>query len=96
MLTINIKKKRSKDPICSLLKNLISPYGFGWEEDDGVGRYSNDQLIRWYNTFGFMGTPTNSEIYSHFAGQSTLYFWADGQATHPQHGRYRLSQERQR
>jgi hypothetical protein len=38
MLTQNIKKKRTKDPICSFLKNLISPYGFGWEENHGVGR----------------------------------------------------------
>ena len=72
------KKKRIKDPVCSFLRKLISPYSFGWEEDDGVGRYSNDQLIRWYNTSGFMGTPNNSDYYAHFAGQITLYFWADG------------------
>jgi hypothetical protein len=28
-----LKKKRSKDPICSYLRKLISPYGFGWEEN---------------------------------------------------------------
>ena len=78
MTVTNSKKKRTKDPICSYLIKLISPYGFGWEEDDGVGRYSNEQLIRWYNTKGFMGTPNNSDLYTHFAGQITLYFWADG------------------
>jgi hypothetical protein len=84
MLTQNIKTKRTKDPICSFLKNLISPYGFGWEENLSVGRYSNDQLIRWYNTHSFMGTPTNGDIYAHFAGQQTLYFWADGRMSTPQ------------
>ena len=79
MVTTNSKKKRIKDPVCSFLRKLISPHGFGWEEDDGVGRYSNDLLIRWYNTKGFMGTPSNSDYYAHFAGQITLYFWADGQ-----------------
>ena len=79
MSVTTFKKKRTKDPICSFLRKLISPYGFGWEgEDGGVGRYSNDRLIHWYNTKGFMGTPNNSDYYLHFAGQSTLYFWADG------------------
>ena len=72
------KKKRIKDPVCSHLRKLISPYGFGWEEDDGVGRYSNEKLIQWYNAKGFMGTPTNSDYLAHFAGKITLYFWADG------------------
>ena len=78
------KKKRIKDPICSFLKKLISPYGFGWEKPGGVDRYTNEQLIRWYNANGFMGTPTNSHIYTHFAGQDTLYFWADGRKTSSQ------------
>ena len=84
MISQKLNRKRTKDPICSFLKNLISPYGFGWEENQGVGRYSNDQLIRWYNTHGFMGTPTNGVIYAHFAGQQTLYFWADGRMSSPQ------------
>jgi hypothetical protein len=83
MLTQILKKKRIKDPVCSHLRKLISPYGFGWAEDDGVGRYSNDLLIRWYNASGFMGTPSNSDIYAHFAGQDTLYFWADGRKSSP-------------
>ena len=78
-----LKKKRIKAPVCSHLRKLISPYGFGWAEDDGVGRYSNEQLIRWYNASGFMGTPTNSDLYAHFAGQDTLYFWADGRKSSP-------------
>ena len=79
MSVTNFKKKRTKDPICSFLRKLISPYGFGWEgEDGGVGRYSNELLIRWYNAQSFMGTPNNSDYYMHFAGQITLYFWADG------------------
>jgi hypothetical protein len=79
------KKRRVKDPVCSYLKKLISPYGFGWEgEDGGVGRYTNEQLIRFYNSSGFMGTPSNSDLYSHFAGQITLYFWADGRKSSPQ------------
>jgi hypothetical protein len=85
MLSQNLKTKRIKDPICSFVRKLISPYGFGWEgEDGGVGRYSNEQLIRWYNTKSFMGTPTNSDYYAHFTGQATLYFWADGRKSSPQ------------
>jgi hypothetical protein len=78
MLSKTFKTKRVKDPVCSHLRKLISPYGFGWEEDDGVGRYSNENLIRSYNAKGFMGSPNNSDYYAHFAGQITLYFWADG------------------
>ncbi len=83
MITQQLKKRRIKDLVCSFLKKLISPYGFGWAEDDGVGRYSNEQLIRYYNSFGFMGTTTNSDLYAHFAGQDTLYFWADGRKSTP-------------
>ncbi len=79
MLLETFKKKRTKEPICSYLRKLISPYGYGSEgEDGGVGRYSNERLIQWYNTKGFMGTPNNSDYHAHFAGQTTLYFWADG------------------
>ena len=46
MITQQLKKKRSKNPVCSYLRKLISPYGFGWKGDDGVGRYSNETLIR--------------------------------------------------
>src|SRR5271166_7066822 len=46
MSTQILKKKRSKNPVCSHLRKLISPYGFGWKVDDGVGRYSNETLIR--------------------------------------------------
>ena len=48
-----------------------------------MDRYTNEQLIRWYNASGFMGTPTNSDLYAHFAGQDTLYFWADGRKSSP-------------
>ena len=78
------KKSRPRDPVCSHLKKLISPYGFGWEENGKVTRYSNDQLIRCYNKNGFMGSPSNSDFYAHFAGQDTLYFWADGRMSTPQ------------
>ena len=47
MSTHILKKKRSKNPVCSYLRKLISPYGFGWKGDDGVGRYSNETLIRY-------------------------------------------------
>ena len=30
-----------------------------------------------------MGSPTNSDLYAHFAGQDTLYFWADGRKSTP-------------
>jgi hypothetical protein len=83
MLSTNFTKKRIKDATCSYLRKLISPYGFGWSKPDGVDRYTNEQLIRWYNASGFMGTPTNSDIYAHFAGQDTLYFWADGRKSTP-------------
>jgi hypothetical protein len=84
MISQKLKKKRTRDPICSFLRKLISPYGFGWAEQGGVGRYSNDQLIRWYNAHGFMGSPSNGDLYTHFAGQTTLYFWADGRKGTPQ------------
>jgi hypothetical protein len=80
----DFKKKRLKDPSCSYLRKLISPYGYGWKEDGRVGRYTNEQLIRWYNTSGFMGSPTNSQLHDHFTGKVTLYFWADGRKTSPQ------------
>jgi hypothetical protein len=83
MLSTNVTKKRIKDPVCSYLRTLISPYGFGWKGDDGVGRYSNETLIRYYNTSGFMGSPTNDELHNHFTGQDTLYFWADGRKSTP-------------
>ena len=83
MITQQLKKKRSKNPVCSYLRKLISPYGFGWKGDDGVGRYSNETLIRYYNTSGFMGSPTNDELHNHFTGQDTLYFWADGRKSSP-------------
>ena len=83
MITQQLKKKRSKNPVCSYLRKLISPYGFGWKGDDGVGRYSNETLIRYYNTSGFMGSPTNDELHNHFTGQDTLYFWADGRKSTP-------------
>ena len=61
MISTIPKKRRIKDPVCSYLRKLISPYGFGWEKPGGVDRYTNEQLIRWYNANGFMGTPTNSD-----------------------------------
>jgi hypothetical protein len=78
MMTTKLKHRRKRDPICSHVRKLISPYGFGWEENGEVTRYSNDQLIRCYNKYGFMGSPSNREFYEHFVGKSTLYFWADG------------------
>ena len=30
-----------------------------------------------------MGSPTNDELHNHFAGQDTLYFWADGRKNIP-------------
>ena len=83
MLIQILKKKRIKDPVCSYLRKLISHYGFGWSKPGGVDRYTNEQLIRWYNASGYMGTPTNSDLYAHFAGQNTLYFWADGRKSSP-------------
>jgi hypothetical protein len=41
-------KKRIKDPVCCYLRKLISPYGYGWKGDDGVGRHSNETLIQFY------------------------------------------------
>ena len=77
------KKKRIKDPICSFLKNLMSPYGIGWEENGKIQRYTNEQLIRWYNKNGFMPSLTNSDLYAHFAGQTNYYFFGDGRHSTP-------------
>ncbi|QDV36931.1 hypothetical protein [Tautonia plasticadhaerens] len=77
------RNRRVRDPICSFLKSLISPYGFGWAKPGGVDRYTNDQMIGQYNRLGFMGSPNNSDLYAHFAGQTTFYFWADGRKTTP-------------
>jgi hypothetical protein len=83
MATISRKKRRTRNPVCTALRKLISPYGYGWDENGKVGRYTNDQLVRWYNSHSYMGSPTNGDIFSHFAGQHTLYFWADGRkSTH--------------
>ena len=83
MSTQILKKKRIKDPVCSYLRKLISPYGFGWKEDDGVGRYTNETTDPILQLFGYMGTPTNSDLHDHFTGQTTLYFWADGRKSTP-------------
>ncbi len=84
MSTTILKKKRTKDPVCSYLRKLISPYGYGWKEDGRVGRFKNETLIRRYNTFGFIGSPANDELQNHFNGETTLYFWADGRMNNPQ------------
>jgi hypothetical protein len=68
------RKRRVRDSICSFLKALISPYGFGWARPGGVDRYTNDQLIERYNRLGFMCSPNNGGLYVHFAGQTTYYF----------------------
>jgi hypothetical protein len=89
-----LKKKRTRDPICCYLRKLISPYGFGWkgdvwwcddgyQDDGGIGRNSNETLIRFYNTSGFMGSPTNDQLRDHFAGRYSLYFWSDGKKSTP-------------
>jgi hypothetical protein len=83
MMTQISKKKRAKDPVCSYLRKLISPYGYGWKGDDRVCRPSNEKLIRRYNTLGFMGSPNNDEFDDHFNGIETLYFWADGRMSVP-------------
>jgi hypothetical protein len=83
MMTQVSKKKRTKDPVCSYLRKLISPYGYGWKGDDRVCRPSNEKLIRRYNTLGFMRSPTNEDLFDHFVGQETLYFWADGRMKVP-------------
>ena len=72
MLKTKSTKKRIKDPVCSYLRKLISPYGFGWEKPGGVDRYTNEQLIRWYNTVWLHGLPEQQRHYAHFAGQDTL------------------------
>ena len=83
MMTQVINKKRTRNPVCSYLRKLISPYGYGWKEDGRVGRLKNETLIQYYNTSGFMGSPTNDELQNHFTGQETLYFWADGRKSSP-------------
>ena len=30
-----------------------------------------------------MGSPSNGDMYAHFAGQTTFYFWADGRKVRP-------------
>jgi hypothetical protein len=79
-----LSRRRRKDPVCCRLRKLVSPYGFGWEDDRGVGRYTSERLIRCYNRHGYMGGMTNSDYYAHFAGQTTYYFWADGRARTPE------------
>ncbi len=83
MMNPIIQKKRSKNPVCSYLRKLISPYGYGWKDDGRVGRLKNETLIQRYNRLGFMGSPTNDEFLDHFTGQETLYFWADGRLSTP-------------
>lgn len=77
------RRRRTRDPVCSLLNELRSPYGFGWKKPGGVDRFSNDYLIRLYNTYGFMPSPKKGRLYSHFAGQDTLYMCGDGRYNTP-------------
>jgi hypothetical protein len=65
------------------VRKLISPYGFGWLENGKIGRFKNETLIRRYNSFGYIGSPTNDELLDHFTGETTLYFWADGRMNTP-------------
>jgi hypothetical protein len=77
------QKKRTRDPVCCYLRKLISPYGYARKEDGLIRRFSNEQLIQFYNKSGFMGSPTNDQLRDHFAGEETLYFWADGRKGTP-------------
>jgi hypothetical protein len=78
MNTTKPRKKRIKDPVCSFLRKLLSTYGYGWEENGKIQRHRDESLIHRYNKNGFMPSPDNSDFYSHFAGQTTLYGCGDG------------------
>src|SRR3954452_22937649 len=70
--------KKSRNPACSFLRKLISPYGFGEKDAYGYRRRTNKGLIDDYNRKGFIRGMTNSQMIDHFNGKSTFYFWGDG------------------
>ncbi|AGA30153.1 hypothetical protein Sinac_6044 [Singulisphaera acidiphila DSM 18658] len=70
--------KNSKNPICSFIRKLISPYGYGSKDDFGYRRPTNKALVNDYNRRSYIRGLTNAQMCDHFDGESTFYFWADG------------------
>ena len=75
--------KKIRNPACTFLRKLISPYGFGSKDAFGYRRPTNEALIDDYNRKGFIRGLTNAQMLDHFSGKATYYFWADGRIKTP-------------
>lgn len=47
--------KKLRNPACTILRELISPYGFGTKDAFGHRRPTNQSLLDDYNRKGFIG-----------------------------------------
>ena len=71
--------KSVRNPVCSRLRRLISPYDYGLKYKDRViHARSNAAVLRDLNTRGWVPRLTKAEMERHFAGAGTVYFTADG------------------
>lgn len=75
--------KNFRNPACSFLRKLISPYGHGSKDFFGYRRPSNEALIETYNRRGYIKGLTNAQMLDHFEGKATYYFWSDGRIKTP-------------
>ena len=100
----NLHDRITRNHQCQSMQELLD-LTFAWlgsrnpfkVEDGGLPASPRDSLslLRelFSNAHGFMGSPSNGDMYAHFAGQTTFYFWADGrklQPPDPQPGRHQL------
>lgn len=75
--------KKSRNPACTFLRNLISPYGFGSKDAFGYRRPTNKALLADFNRKGYIRGLTNAQMLDHLRGEATYYFWADGRIKSP-------------
>src|SRR3954470_23934495 len=67
-----------RNPVCTFLRKLISPYGYGTKDVQGYRRPTNRAILEDYNTRGYVKRLTNAQMLDHFEGRATHYFWGDG------------------
>jgi hypothetical protein len=72
-----------RNPACTFLRKLISPYGYGIKDAFGYRRPTNEALLADYNRRGYIRGLTNVQMLDHFNGKGTYYFWGDGRIKTP-------------
>jgi hypothetical protein len=75
--------KKIRNPACTFLRKLTSPYGHGSKDAFGYRRPTNQALMDDYNRRGYIRGLTNAQMLDHFHGKATHYFWADGRIRTP-------------